>query len=70
MKVKIQVSCKYTVKKTAELPEEIVAKLKERCLHTGTVGADGELAEYLGEVIHEADAEDWEYEVYSIDKVE
>lgn len=70
MKAKIQVSCKYTVKKTVELPEEIVAKLEERCRYTGTVGSDGELAEYLGEVIHEADADDWEFEVHSIDKID
>lgn len=69
MKVKIQVSCKYTVKKTVEFPEEIVAKLEERCRHTGTVGSDGDLAEYLGEVIHEKDADDWEYEVSSIDRI-
>ncbi len=70
MKVKIQVSCRYTVKKTVELPEEIVTKLEERCRHTGTVGSDGELAEYLGEVVHEGDAYDWEYEVMNIEKKE
>lgn len=70
MKVKMQVLCRYTVKKTVELPEEIVAKLEERCRHTGTVGSDGELAEYFGEVIHEGDAEDWDYEVQHIEKVD
>ena len=68
MKVKIRVSCRYTVNRTVELPEDIVAKLEERCRHTGHVGSDGELAEYLGEVIHEGDADDWEIEVHNIEK--
>ncbi len=70
MKVKIAVACRYFVKKKVDLPDDVVGKLKERMKHTGTVGSDGELAEYLGEVIQEADADDWEYEVMNIEKVE
>ncbi len=70
MKVKIVVSCKYFVKKKVDLPDDVVGKLEERMKHTGHVGSDGELAEYLGEVIQEADADDWEYEVMNIEKVE
>lgn len=69
MKVKIQVSCKYTVKKEAEFPEDIVVKLEDRFHNTGHIGSDGELGEYLGEVVHEADAEDWEYEVHNIERI-
>lgn len=68
MKVKMTVVCKYVVKKEVEFPEDIVRRLQERCRHTGTVGSDGELAEYLGEVIHERDADDWEFEVLNIEE--
>nr|WP_297100888.1 hypothetical protein [uncultured Prevotella sp.] len=69
MKVKIAVACKYFVKKEVELPDDVVGKLEERVKGTGRIGSDGELAEHLGEVIQEADADDWEYEVQSIDKI-
>lgn len=68
MKVKMTVVCKYVVKKEVEFPEDIVRKLQERSRHTGTVGSDGELAEYLGEVVHEAEADDWEFEVLNIEE--
>ncbi len=70
MKVKIAVACKYFVKKEVELPDDVVGKLEERVKGTGRIGSDGELAEHLGEVIQEADADDWEYEVVNIEKVE
>jgi exosome complex RNA-binding protein Csl4 len=68
MKVKIAVACKYFVKKEVELPDDVVGKLEERVKGTGRIDSDGELAEYLGEVVHEADADDWEFEVHNIQK--
>lgn len=68
MKVKISVACKYFVKKKVDLPDDVVGKLEERMKGTGRIGSDGELAEYLGEVIQEADADDWEFEVHNIQK--
>lgn len=68
MKVKIAVACKYFVKKEVDLPDDVVSKLEERVKGTGRIGSDGELAEYLGEVVHEADADDWEFEVHNIQK--
>ena len=44
-------------------------KLEERMKSTGHVGSDGELAEHLGDIIQEGDADDWEYEVFNIEKV-
>lgn len=70
MKVKISVACKYFVKKKVDLPDDVVDKLEKRMKGTGRIGSDGELAEHLGEVIQEADADDWEYEVMNIEKVE
>lgn len=70
MKVKISVACKYFVKKKVDLPDDVVDKLEERMKGTGRIGSDGELAEHLGEVIHEGDADDWEYEMMNIEKVE
>lgn len=68
MKVKIAVACKYFVKKEVELPDDVVGKLEERVKGTGRIGSDAELAEHLGEVIQEADADDWEFEVHNIQK--
>lgn len=69
MKVKIAVACRYFVKKEVDLPDDIVRKLEERMKSTGHVGSDGELAEHLGDIIQEGDADDWEYEVFNIEKV-
>ena len=70
MKVKISVTCKYFVKKEVYLPDDVVRKLEERMKGTGRIGSDGELAEHLGEVIQEGDADDWEFEVLDIEKKE
>lgn len=69
MKVKIAVAYRYFVKKEVDLPDDIVRKLEERMKSTGHVGSDGELAEHLGDIIQEGDADDWEYEVFNIEKV-
>ncbi len=68
MKVKLSVSCKYFVKKEVDLPNDIVRKLEERMKGTGRIGSDGELAEHLSEVIQDGDADDWEFEVFNIEK--
>lgn len=69
LKVKIAVACKYFVKKEVDLPDDVVSKLEERLKGTDRIGSDGELAEHLGEVIQEGDADDWEFEVLDIEKI-
>jgi len=68
MKVKMTVVCKYVVKKEAEFPEDVVRKLEERMNQRRHISSDSLLAEHLGEVIHEEEADDWEFEILNLEE--
>ena len=56
MKVDIEVTCKYAVRKTFDVPENLVEKLD-----FGYVEEVSELSEFFADNLREEDAYEWEY---------
>lgn len=59
----LQVTCKYLVDiEIDDVPEEIVEQLENV---DGTIKRNSELADWLNNIVHERDAQEWEYEIIS-----
>lgn len=65
MKIKLDVSCSYTVDIVVDdVPDDIVEQLE------GAVGTtlvmDSKLTDWLSDHVYERDAADWEYEINNV----
>lgn len=61
--IRLQATCKYSVDiEIDDVPEEIVEQLENV---DGTIKRNSELADWLNNIVHERDAQEWEYEIIS-----